>query len=142
MCLSVHSDHFRAFGSEPAVVKTPILVWKRLNLIGDILVSPFRKAKYQFGVEKGIKGSIKITKGCYNVVEVGLHAYTRLPYMSTAYPAIIPANSSVFMGHDFEIVSDRLIVFKCMTDLEKTYPGSETKVQPWSDMLEGVPEKL
>jgi hypothetical protein len=139
MCLHIDvRNHVAGPTDKSADVNKSFKVAPRPILVHKVLVhttaktgrSPYFQFRYNFGklyksaIGKALQGSY--SKG-WNIGK-GLHSF----YKKTAprannfsqnniYPAIIPAGAKFFMGSGDEIVSDQLIVYKTMQDLEAVH---------------------
>lgn len=125
MCLYIHSKQPRNSANKYVPIRTTrhYLVWKAAQNRGSYVASWFRYDKYVFGKERGIK-KLGIS---YGVVERGLHALRKKTSMwrgvsgfwrmNNLYPSIIPAGSDVVYGDSGDVVSNRLIVFRNIEEL-------------------------
>lgn len=130
MCLFTrksYSKYSEARKYDPYIASHPILVSKYLD---KYLQSPYQGFKFTIGKlfkTKLAKGSVynsvdnfkkKISKGFHSFYsENGTRSLFDQRYI--LFPAIIPAKSSFFIGSDLDIVSDRLIVFSTMVEINR-----------------------
>ena len=141
MCLKVdRTKHWFPYMAGPKKAKRNLLVWKALRdrprtsfeeeWIKHFPASPYHQEPYTFGVIKTSKLTLEYLRG-YEVNE-GLHTLDNKFSLEWApefsrFPAIIPKGSKYFLGAEEDVVSDSLVVFKTMEDLEAVY-GKDYKL--------------
>lgn len=133
MCLSIHIDQPKNSEGQfiPYVTKRDYIVWKRItqqiNWMSNETeyVTPFQHMHVVFS--KAFRAKMASQRPAYSAyVTVGLHAHLRkrerhMRYGNIWVPCVIPAGSSVYYGESNEIVSNALIIFKDMDQLNAYY---------------------
>lgn len=133
MCLYIHPKQPLGAKGSYVTLKTPkhYLVWKVCRDIGhkSVVISWFRKSEYLFG--KLYRLPIPMCQRYLvhdDTVHLGFHALRyktnkwqgmRLGDPKNLYPCIIPAGSEVIYGQDGDVVSNQLIVFRDINQLNK-----------------------
>ena len=132
MCLYVHPKQPLATNGSYIAVKTQkhYLAWKVCRQYNvNVVTSWFIGQEYLFGKLYRLRGSLHVDERRH-IAEVhkGFHALRyktnkwqdrRLGYPKNLYPCIIPAGSEVIYGRDGDVVSNQLIVFRDIDQLNK-----------------------
>lgn len=110
------------------VAERDIVVYKVLEAASSrTAISPYMEHVWWFG--KACFADMIVVKQYYGyIIEEGLHACTTIKSAHThlwtkcaVYPAVIPKGSEMYFGMDDEVVSNALIVYKNLSDLEKVH---------------------
>ena len=130
MCLYIDNDLHPI--NKHRIAERDIVVYKALDAIHETGgISPYMRATWLFGEQKIVRiGKAKTRKGCDNdiyLIHKGLHSCnTKLKARchglpDNLCPAIIPKGSKLFFGTNGDIVSNALIVYKNMKELEAVH---------------------
>lgn len=132
MCLYVHPKQPLATNGSYIAVKTQkhYLAWKVCRQYNvNVVTSWYMASKYLFGKLYRLRDSLRAVERRDNAeVHEGFHALRyktnrwqgmRLGGPNNLYPCIIPAGSKVIYGRDGDVVSNRLIVFRDIEQLNE-----------------------
>lgn len=116
------------------IAQRDILVYKVLEPCKNktnFALSPYQAFIWKFGKlvnRRAVKSCYDTYKWAQPTIRIGLHACTtrhsafrHMQFARKVFPAIVPKGSRVFFGLHNEIVSNNLIVYKNMEDLEAVH---------------------
>lgn len=121
MCLDIDTNLNRT----PKIATFPIVVYKALDRYKNRYESPYQAFKYDFGVLY----TRKMRKVDSRYIEHGLHACITKEQAamhmfethSVMVFGVIPVGAQFYLGHDDEIVSNQMILFKTTAALKKYF---------------------
>ncbi len=121
--------------TRPRIAQRDIFVYKVLVEYDNFPTcgfSPYRGFRWDFGVRVNrnmgelIKSpmffdNVHVGKGLHSCTKISATYYHMMADSANRYPVIIPKGSMVYFGRDNEIVSNSLIVYRTMEDLQSVH---------------------